>query len=272
MKKIIIQIFKKLGYTLKKIDKKSPDEHLPVINKGKAIINKISPDFTILNGPFKGIKYPSIDITELTLAPKISGSYEGHLNPIINEIIKTPYNNIIDIGCAEGYYAVGFAKHLPNTIVHCYDINEYDLAFCKKMADLNNVHNLTYNNFCSPETLINFDYGQRSLIFCDCEGYELELFNDKVIPALANTNVLVEMHDVCNPIISETLLERFKKSHDVEIINNSNVDYSKLEGMDNITPGERAFAVYEHRGGLYQNIFMEWAFFTPKKINNVRGN
>ena len=272
MKKLLIKFFKKLGYTLKKIDKNPSDELLPIINKGKAIINKMSPDFTILNGPFKGNKYPSIDITELTLAPKISGSYEGHLNPLIEKIIVTPYNNIIDIGCAEGYYAVGFAKHLPLCTVHCFDINEYDLAFCKKMADLNNVNNLTYNNFCSPETLTNFNYGERSLIFCDCEGYELELFDDTVIKALQHTDVLVEMHDVCNPIISETLLKRFKKTHDVQIINNSNVDYSKLVGMDNITAGERAFAVYEHRGGLYQNIFMEWAFFTPKNTKNVGNN
>ena len=263
MKKLLIKLFKKFGYTLKKIEANT-NEQLPIINKGKNIIHKISPDFTVLNGPFKGMKYPSIDITELTLAPKISGSYEGHLSPVINEMICTPYENIIDVGCAEGYYAVGFAKRIPQSTVHCYDVNESDLEFCKKMADLNGVSNLTYNKFCSPDTLINFNYGKRSLIFCDCEGYELELFTSKVVTALKNTDVLVELHDVINPIISETLLKRFSSTHDVRIINNSNVDYTKLEGLDNITPGERAFAVYEHRGGLYQNIFMEWAFFTPK--------
>ena len=263
MKKLLIKLFKKFGYTLKKIEANT-NEQLPIINKGKNIIHKISPDFIVLNGPFKGMKYPSIDITELTLAPKISGSYEGHLSPVINEMIGTPYDNIIDVGCAEGYYAVGFAKRIPQSTVHCYDVNESDLEFCKKMADLNDVSNLTYNKFCSPGTLINFNYGKRSLIFCDCEGYELELFTPKVVTALKNTDVLVELHDVINPIISETLLTRFSSTHDVRIINNSNVDYTKLEGLDNITPGERAFAVYEHRGGLYQNIFMEWAFFTPK--------
>jgi hypothetical protein len=267
MKKLLNGILRKFGYTLKKI-KTSRDEELNVINKGKTIIKKISPDFTILNGPFQGIKYPSIDITELTLAPKITGSYEMHLTPLINDIMKTPYQNIIDIGCAEGYYAVGFAKKLPQSTVHCYDINKYDLEFCKKMADLNSVHNLTYNNFCSPETLVNFNYGKRSLIFCDCEGYELELFNEEVIKALKNTDILIEMHDVFNPVISGTLLERFKSTHDIKVINNSSVDYSRLQGMNHLSNSERAFAVYEHRGGLYQNIFMEWAFFTPKKNNN----
>ena len=264
MKKLLIKLFKRYGYTIKKIDE-NVDLQLPIINKGKGIIHKISPDFSVLNGPFKGMKYPSIDITELTLAPKISGSYEGHLSPVINQITNTAYNNIIDVGCAEGYYAVGFAMRIPQSTVHCYDVNEYDLEFCKKMADLNGVSNLTYNKFCSPETLINFKYGARSLIFCDCEGYELELFTPAVVSALKKTDVLVELHDVINPVISETLLERFRNTHNAKIINNSNVDYSKLEGLDNITPGERTFAVYEHRGGLYQNIFMEWAFFTPKR-------
>jgi precorrin-6B methylase 2 len=265
LKKIVNGLANKFGYTLVKIEKANADIYLPVINKGKAIINKISPDFTVLNGPFRGMKYPSIDITELTLAPKISGSYEGHLTPLIDELIKTPYENIIDVGCAEGYYAIGFAKRIPGSTVHAYDVNEKDLEFCKKMAELNGTPNVTYNNFCSPETLINFNYGSRSLIFCDCEGYELDLFTPKVIKALTKTDVLIELHDVINPVISETLLTRFRDTHDVRVINNSNVDTSRLQGLDNITPAERAFAVYEHRGGLYQNIFMEWAFFTPKK-------
>jgi precorrin-6B methylase 2 len=264
MKKLIIKILKEFGYTILK-NSKDIDTQISIISKGKAIVHKMSPNFTILNGPFKGMKYPSIDITELTLVPKISGSYEGHLTPLINKINKTAYNNILDIGCAEGYYAVGFAMNIPSTQVHCFDVNEKDLQFCKEMASLNKVNNLTYNNFCSPTTLINFEYGKKSLIFCDCEGYELELFNDDVVVALKNTDVLVELHDVCNPIISSTLLKRFGATHDVLIINNSNIDNSKLGGLENLTPAEKAFAVYEHRGGLYQNIFMEWAFFTPKK-------
>ena len=266
MKKLFRKLLRKAGYELVKI--RAKQDELPVINKGKGIINKMSPDYTILNGPFKGLKYPSIDITELTLVPKISGSYEKHLNPVVHEMLKTPYNNIIDVGCAEGYYAVGFAKNIPGATVHCFDVNEYDLKFCKKMADLNHVSNLTYNNFCSPETLIHFDYGKRSLVFCDCEGYELELFSDEAVQALKHTDVLVEMHDVCNPVISETLLKRFSNTHNVRIINNSNQEYTQLTGLDGLTPGEKAFAVYEHRGGLYQNIFMEWAFFTPKAMSN----
>lgn len=263
MKKILIKILGWFGFTLTS-SKAHQRQSLEVINRGKEIIKKISPDFTILNGPFKGIKYPSIDITELTLAPKISGSYEMQLVPVINKIINIPYDNIIDIGCAEGYYAVGLAKKIPGATVHCFDINQYDLDFCASMAKLNGVTNLTFNNFCSTKTLTEFNYGNRSLIFCDCEGYEFELFTDKVIESLKNTDVLLELHDIVNPLISKTLMERFKATHNIQLINNFNLDYSHLAGLENISNGDKAFAVYEHRGGLHQNIFMEWVFLTPK--------
>jgi hypothetical protein len=266
LKKLIkksVNIFKKIAPN-KVIHALNKLRFSPVIKKAKRITNKISPDFTILNGPFKGIKYPTIDISELALVPKIIGSYEGQLIPLINELVHIPYNNIIDVGCAEGYYAVGLAKRLPKSIIHCFDINEFDLNFCKKMAEYNDLFNLTYNKFCSPDTLINFDYGERSLIFCDCEGYEIELFTDEVIRSLDNTDVLIELHDIHNQIISTEIIKRFAATHNVTIINNDNIDYSKFQSMNNLTPEENKFSTLEHRGGLYKNSFMEWGFFSPK--------
>ncbi len=265
MKKLLIRLLGKFGYTLQKIDQSQ--KHLEVINKGKSIIKKISPDYEILNGPFKGMRYPSLEITELTLAPKITGSYEMQLIPLIEKITKNNYDHIIDVGSAEGYYGVGFAKLLPQTTVHCYDINNDDLRFSQQMAELNKVNNITFNNFCSPETLINFNYGKKSLIICDCEGYEMQLFTEHVIQALSSTDILVELHDVINPEISSTLLKRFSNTHHLTLFNNSNVNFSFLNGLDKLSAAEKAFAVYEHRGGLYQNIFMEWAFFSPKNIH-----
>lgn len=265
MKKLLIKLLGKFGYSLTS-SKAIRNREVEVINRGKEIIKKVSPDFTILNGPFKGIKYPSIDITELTLVPKITGSYEQQLLPVIKNIAEKNYETVIDIGCAEGYYAVGLARMIPGATVHCYDINQYDLDFCADMAKLNGLHNLTFNNFCSPETLIKFDYKDPTLIFCDCEGYELELFTEEVVKALKNADILIEMHDVINPVISSTLIKRFEKSHHIQILNNANVDYSALQGLGQLTNAEKAFAVYEHRGGLYQNIFMEWAFLTPKVL------
>lgn len=235
-----------------------------VIEHGKEIIKKISPDLKVLNGPFKGMVYPSLDISELALVPKIVGSYEGQLHPVIQKIISTPYSDIINVGSAEGYYSVGFAMNMPSTIVHCYDINKKDMEFCKRMAEVNQVSNLTYNLRCDQQTLIHFDFKGRGLVFCDCEGYELSLFNEEVIKSLKHADILVELHDVINPSISGELLERFQDTHHFQIINTRSQHFTGLQGLDGLSEEDRNFSVFEHRGGLNQNIFMEWAFFRAK--------
>jgi hypothetical protein len=241
--------------------------HRHVIKKGKKITNKLSvnSEYRVLNGVFKGLQYPSLDITESTLVPKIVGSYEYQLQPWLSRIINAYYSDIIDVGSAEGYYAVGLAKRMPNTVVHCYDINEKDIEFSKEMARANNISNLTWNTFCDENTLLNFAYRGKTLIMCDCEGYELKLFTKAVADKCKNVDFLIELHDVVNPVISSHILSVFRSTHNPEIVNNKDVDYSKLTGLEKLSLREKEFALFEHRGGLYKNIFMEWVFLTPKE-------
>lgn len=265
IKKILRKALLKSGYDITRVPPINQEQE--IFARGKSIIYKISPEFKVLNGPFKGLQYPSIDITESTLVPKIAGSYEAQLNTVIEKILYTSYSDIIDIGSAEGYYAVGFASRMPDTVIHCYDINERDLNFCKSMAKCNNVTNLTFNNFCSSETLINFNFRERGFILCDCEGYELELFSNEVIQAFKNVDLLIELHDNANPVISAELLSRFQYTHNFEVINNLNVIRPLLQGLETLSEEDKEFAIFEHRGGFYQNIFMEWAFLTSKSNN-----
>jgi len=261
IKELVHRTFNRLGYRLIK----SPSGHeKDVIKKGKALIHRISPRFQVLNGPFKGLEYPSLDITEASLVPKIVGSYEAQLHSAFSKIINTPYTDIIDIGSAEGYYAVGLARKLPRATIHCFDINEKDLDFCRAMAKHNAVDNLTFNNSCDSGTLIDFDFKGRGLIICDCEGCEVNLFTSEVIDRLTNVDVLVELHDNVNPVISAEILTRFQRTHDFQIFNNQNVDFSQFRGLEELSDEDKEFATLEHRGGLYHNIFMEWAFFTCK--------
>jgi 2-polyprenyl-3-methyl-5-hydroxy-6-metoxy-1,4-benzoquinol methylase len=93
------------------------------------IISRISPDQTVLNGPFEGLKFPAMDIKEINLASKITGSYESELHAVVEEICLTPYRDVLDVGCAEGYYAVGFARRLRQATVHAFDIDEHSRRF-----------------------------------------------------------------------------------------------------------------------------------------------
>ncbi len=64
--------------------------------------------FTIFSGPFAGMAYVARAVGS-AVVPKLVGSYEQELHGVLADIAQTPYMVVVDVGCAEGYYAVGLA-------------------------------------------------------------------------------------------------------------------------------------------------------------------
>jgi hypothetical protein len=125
----------------------------------------------VKHGPFKGLKYPDFQSHGSAIFPKILGSYEQELHPVLERICSKSYSVILDIGSAEGYYAVGLALRFADTPVYAYDINEAANAACATMALLNNVsEKVIIENGCTPKTLTEFPFEGRGLIISDCEG------------------------------------------------------------------------------------------------------
>ena len=65
-------------------------------------------NYVVQQGPFRGLQYIDNSVGS-TLPPKLMGTYERELIWVIDEMISTEPDIIIDIGAAEGYYAVGLA-------------------------------------------------------------------------------------------------------------------------------------------------------------------
>src|SRR5262245_4258495 len=75
----------------------------------------------VLSGPCQGMKYPAFTAIGSTLFPKLLGTYERELATVMNEICSRPFTNVINIGCGEGYYAVGLALRVPTCHVYAFD-------------------------------------------------------------------------------------------------------------------------------------------------------
>src|SRR5207302_1740834 len=60
-------------------------------------------------GPFAGMRYaPGQEHISGHLIAKLSGSYERQIYPwLVTEWIDGSFDLLIDVGCAEGFYAVG---------------------------------------------------------------------------------------------------------------------------------------------------------------------
>lgn len=233
----------------------------------KKIIETISPQQMVLHGPFKGLKYPAMDINEDALCVKMVGDYEAQLHPVMEQVCQTDYREVLDIGCAEGYYAVGFATRMHNTIVHGYDIDEASRQICQKTAILNGVADrVVLHEHCSEETLANFPFNGRAFVMADCEGYEMELFKGAALENLKNCDLLIELHECFVPGVTSTILSRFAPTHHIQIIRTTDKPVTHYPELDALSEEEHQAALSEHRGGIGKYIFMEWAWLTAKSV------
>jgi hypothetical protein len=153
---------------------------------------------------------------------------------VIREIQQNRYERIVDIGCAEGYYAVGFAKTCPDTQVFAFDAEPRELKLCLEMRNLNGAKNLSLGSFCGPDVLLKVAARYRSMIMSDCEGYELQLITEGTVAALPKADFLIELHENFRPGVTMRLESILRKTHQVKLIGFSEpkrIDYPALEQL-----------------------------------------
>ena len=105
--------------------------HFSVHYQDEKLCRKISPELKVQFGPFKDLKYAKALAAGSAILPKLTGTYEDELHPFIDMMITQQPDLVIDIGCAEGYYANGMAMRLPDTEVWAIDTDTYALELCK---------------------------------------------------------------------------------------------------------------------------------------------
>lgn len=199
---------------------------------------ELFPDLVVRHGPFSGLRYPWAEAAGSPLFGKILGSYERELSPLFEQVCSVPYPEILNIGSAEGYYAVGLAKRIPGAQVVAYDINPEARRLVRELADANGVgERVTVEGECNPQVLRDRCRGKRGLILSDCEGYERILFSPEVVRDLSGWDVLIEVHDLIDIGISGSLLAAFAGQPVVRIQSVDDIqkaqtyDYAELSGM-----------------------------------------
>jgi hypothetical protein len=213
----------------------------------------------VQSGPFAGMAYVSEAVCS-SLVPKLLGSYEAELHAVLAQILNTDYETVIDVGCAEGYYAVGLALGLPRARVHAFDIDERARALCAALAQANNVAaRVSVAGECDHAKLNELVRG-RTLIVCDCEGCELQLLDPGAAPALTKSDLLIELHDMILPNITPTILERFASTHEITLVNAAERDPNAYPILKNFDLPTQRTAVAEFRDGP-----MQWGFLQAKQ-------
>jgi hypothetical protein len=169
----------------------------------------------IATGPFQGMQFVA-RATEGSLAPKMLGTYEHELQAIIETIVAAGYDTVVNIGAAEGYYAVGLALRMPRAQIYAYDTDANARAACRQVAALNGVaERIEIGDLFQPLYFSRFE-GQKTVVVCDIEGHERSLLDPAVSPPLAKFDLLVECHDNVTPGLADEMTARFAATHQVQ--------------------------------------------------------
>jgi len=176
---------------------------------------KVHHGTTVYSGPFAGMNYDT-RATEGALLPRLIGCYEAELHPFISEVSSAGYERVIDIGCAEGYYAVGLARLLPGAAIYAHDISESAHRACRQLAQINGVADRVNVSGVFGGADLASHAGQKTLIVCDIEGAEDQLLDPVQFPLFAQFDLMVEVHECYQTGLIKKLDTRFSATHEIE--------------------------------------------------------
>jgi predicted O-methyltransferase YrrM len=220
---------------------------------------------TVAAGPFAGLKYGDVSQGSAYI-PKLLGIYERELTPQVTEIVSLNPKLIVDIGAAEGYYAVGLARLIPSARVIGFEMEFKGRAALSAMAALNSVSDrVEVRGKCEAADLVNALGDETSaVVICDVEGYEVVLLDPVTVPGLSQNAILVELHDFLVPGLRDTIRSRFAATHEITLVTQeirSREEFPwRTLGTALLPKSYLDWAVSEWRP-----VVMEWYWMVPKQ-------
>jgi hypothetical protein len=214
---------------------------------------------TVHGGPFAGMRYVDRAVGPvLNLIPRLLGAYERELHRPLERAIAARPLTVVNVGSADGYYAVGLARRLPGSTVLAFETDPFLRSLCTEMARANGVvEQLTLRSRCSAADLARLPAGE-AFVLVDCEGCEGELLHVDAAPLLARSTVLVELHDFIDPGVGEEIAARFAPTHSVSWMDPEPREAAQYHHLAALARDDRELAIREARTRA-----VRWALFTP---------
>ncbi len=211
------------------------------------------------SGPFAGLDY-AVKSTEGGRVPRLLGCYEATLHPIFEAIIAAEPSLIIDVGCAEGYYAVGLATRLPNATIWARDTSQTAQERCAELSEINGVAGRVKVGGLLTHADFDICRAQHTVVICDIEGAEAELMDPEKAKGLRRADILIEVHE-SDPKSSllDKLETRFAETHHAERVFRHTDSASLPDWMQGLSDMDRLLALWEWR-----SLPTPWLWLTAK--------
>jgi hypothetical protein len=216
---------------------------------------------SVARGPFKGMT-----ICEQSswyggsILQKLLGVYEQDLHQAIEKIIAFRPARIVNIGCAEGYYAVGLALRCSGVPILAIDSDRRAVDVCEAAAKANRVEAELLIE-CASElsaSMRSIRRNERAAVIVDCEGCERD-FLSLDVSNMESSVLLIEAHEFIQPGIESALNAKFSDTHSIEIILQGSRNPNEIAELQNVSEDLRWLAMSEGRPSA-----MRWMVAWPR--------
>jgi hypothetical protein len=152
---------------------------------------------TVKHGPFKGMRLISDKWWGNDSVSMYFGLYEQE---ILNELasLSREQKIFIDIGAANGYYAIGVLVGSLFEESICYELSDNGRDVIQRNAVLNGVSNkIEIRGAAQKDFFEQIPDGKRqqAVLLIDIEGAEFELLTDRFFNAFRRSTIFVELHE-----------------------------------------------------------------------------
>jgi glycosyltransferase involved in cell wall biosynthesis len=223
-------------------------------------------DGRVVSGPFAGMRY-GLPVPHL---PAYLGTYELELRPLLAELAGTRFDEVLNVGAADGYYAAGFARLWPAARVVAFEMLAEKQENVRRVATENGVADrVRIEGECTPALLDEITRGaERPLVWMDVEGAEVELLDLERVPGLRRAAIVVELHPLLVARPLETLQERFAATHESRLIlgEDRRPEQFPLAGRFWRTPPGRALAVEAMQERRPER--QDWLVLRPRAVSS----
>ena len=217
----------------------------------------------LISGPFSGLKISNTAWWgHYDKASKIFGLYEASVLQEINQSLG--YDTFIDIGAADGYYALGVIHGGIAKKAICFERSLIGRSAIKRNAEINGlIDKIQIMGQADVDTLAKLDLRQGALVLIDIEGFEYELLTPKIIEKFSSCKLIIELHPfLANGALSESdLIDRLQEHFKLRFLDDNVRDTTNIQLINEFTSDERSLILSE---GRQQQ--MRWLIAVPKSL------
>lgn len=235
----------------------------------KTSINRrigISTGFVVQEGLFTGMQISSDPWWgRFDIASKALGRYEHHIQKVLEQVVSTRSVDFVDIGAADGYFAIGMALQKNVKHVHAFEMSHKGRERLNLMINKNGCSaKCSIYGHASSEGIINCLGATRvGVVLIDIEGGEYDLLTKALLNFLSSCWIIVELHPwVVSSEKSEEFLNNISTYHDVRFLTRESYDPDQISVLFGLNDDQRLLALSEGRGKR-----MEWAYLCPREID-----